>query len=147
MKTRIRQVSSMSNHNSDRASWNPSNLVLDHVAPPKASNRKGRRVFSVPGRFIAGPIDILWLSEARKLGVTALWVGLGLWFLRGLRHSDSFIVSNLMMHELGVQPDAKGRALRKLEKAGLITIEPRGKRSPRVILVMSRALYRVDKQR
>jgi hypothetical protein len=89
MKTRIRQVSSMSNHNSDRASWDPNNLVLDDVAPPKASNRKGRRVSSVQGRFIAGPIDIFWLSEARKLGVTALWVGLGLWFLKGLRHSDS----------------------------------------------------------
>jgi DNA-binding transcriptional ArsR family regulator len=137
----------MSNHNSDRASWDPSNLVLDDVAPPKTSNRKGRRVSSVRGRFIAGPIDIFWLSEARKLGVTALWVGLGLWFLRGLRHSDSFIVSNLIMHELGVQPDAKGRALRKLEKAGLITIEPRGKRSPRVILLMPRALYDLDELR
>jgi hypothetical protein len=67
--------------------------------------------------------------------VTALWVGLGLWFLRGLKRSDSFIVSNLMMQELEVQRDAKARALRKLEKAALITIEPRGKRSPRVTLV------------
>jgi DNA-binding transcriptional ArsR family regulator len=41
-----------------------------------------------------------------------------------------------MMQEWGVQPDAKTRALRKLEKAGLIRIERRGKRSPRVTLVV-----------
>jgi hypothetical protein len=125
----------MSNNNDSRASWDPSNLVLADAAPSPTANRKSRRASSVRGKFIAGPIDIFWLSEARKLGVTTLWVGLGLWFLRGLRRSDSFILSNLMMQKLGVQPDAKGRALRKLEKAALITIEPRGRRSPRVTLV------------
>jgi len=70
------------------------------------------------------------------LGVTALWVGLSLWFLRGLKRSDSFIVSNLMMQEWDVLPDAKCRALRTLEKAGLIAIEPRGKRNSRVTLVV-----------
>ena len=91
---------------------------------------------TIPNKFIKGPLDFVWLSEARKLGVTALWVGLSLWFLRGLRRSNSFIVSNLMMQEWGVQPDAKARALRALEKAGLITVERRGKRSPQVTLVV-----------
>jgi DNA-binding transcriptional ArsR family regulator len=68
--------------------------------------------------------------------VTALWVGLGLWFLKGLRRSNNIIVSNLIMKEWDVQPDAKSRALRKLEKAGLITIEPREKRNPRVTLIV-----------
>jgi hypothetical protein len=40
-----------------------------------------------------------------------------------------------MLQDWGIQPDAKTRALRKLEKAGLITIERRGKRSPQVTLV------------
>jgi DNA-binding transcriptional ArsR family regulator len=124
----------MSNNNS-KASWDPSNLVLADAAPARPASRKCRRASSVGGKFIAGPVDIFWLSEARKLGVTALWVGLALWFLRGLKRSDSFIVSNLMMQELDVQPDSKARALRKLEKASLITIEQRGKRSPRVTLV------------
>jgi DNA-binding transcriptional ArsR family regulator len=106
------------------------------VASKKVATRKGRRVSSVIGKFIAGPVDVDWLSQARKLGVTALWVGLSLWFLRGLKRSDSFIVSNLMMQEWDVLPDAKRRALRTLEKAGLIAIELRGKRSPRVTLVV-----------
>jgi DNA-binding transcriptional ArsR family regulator len=74
--------------------------------------------------------------QASQLGVKALLVGLALWHLKKLRQADTFIVSNLMVQEWGVQPDAKNRALRKLEKAGLIKIERRGKRSPQVTLVV-----------
>ena len=62
----------------------------------------------------------------------ALLVGLALWHIRGLRKADTFIVSNLMLQDWGIQPDAKRRALRALEKAGLIKVERRGKRSPQV---------------
>jgi DNA-binding transcriptional ArsR family regulator len=126
----------MSNHNY-RGNWDPNSfrIGLGDTATPKAAIRKGRRVSLGKSKFIAGPVDVAWLSQARKLGVKALWVGLSLWFLRGIRHSDSFIVSNLITREWDVLPDAKSRALRKLEKAGLITIERRGKRSPRVTLV------------
>jgi DNA-binding transcriptional ArsR family regulator len=89
-------------------------------------------------------MDVSWVSQARKLGVTALWVGLGLWFLRGLRRSNSFIVSNLMMREWGVEPDAKSRALRALEKAGLVIVERRGKRSPVVTLVVGSTVGRYE---
>jgi hypothetical protein len=105
---------SMSNQDSTRVRWDPSSLVLDGVTPSHAGIRRGRRASSVRGKFIAGPVDVVWRSQARKLGVTALWVGLGLWFLRGIRRSNSFTVSNLMMREWGVQPDAKSRALRAL---------------------------------
>jgi DNA-binding transcriptional ArsR family regulator len=133
----------MSNHKSGgsldtSSSWDPSRFQIrpGDVAPKKVVIREGRRISSVRGKFIAGPVDVTWLSQARKLGVAALWVGLGLWFLRGLRRSDSFIVSNLILREWNVRPDAKRRALRALEKAGLITIERRGRRSPRVTLVV-----------
>jgi hypothetical protein len=134
---RIRQVSSMSNHKYG-GSWDPSSFRIGpgDVAPQKAPIGKGRRISSVGRKFIPGPVDVDWLSQARKLGVTALWVGLSLWFLRGLKRSDSFIVSNLMMQEWEVLPDAKRRALRTLKKAGLIAVELRGKRSPRVTLVV-----------
>ena len=135
-KMRIRQVSSMSNNNSSRPVGTQAASKSSAMSRPQQAARKGRQVSSVRGKFIAGPVDIIWLSQARKLGVTALWVGLGLWFLRGLRRSDSFIVSNLIMQEWNVQPDAKRRALRKLENAGLITIERKGKRNPRVTLVV-----------
>jgi hypothetical protein len=78
----------------------------------------------------------VWLLQARRLGVTALLVGLALWHIKGLRKTDSFIVSNLMLQEWEIQADAKRRALRALERAGLVEIERRGKRSPRVTLVL-----------
>jgi hypothetical protein len=41
-----------------------------------------------------------------------------------------------MVEDWGIQPDAKSRALRALEKTGLIKIVRRGKRSPQVTLVV-----------
>ena len=43
----------------------------------------------------------------------------------------------MVAQEWGLLPDAKSRALRKLEMAGLIAVERRGKRSPRVTLVLT----------
>jgi hypothetical protein len=136
---RIRPVSSISNNNSDSTHWDPSSLQLDPSAFPPAplATRRGRRVSPIKNKFIKGPVDFAWLSAAQKLGVTALWLGLCLWFLRGLKGSDSFLVSNIVAQEWGLLPDAKSRALRKLEMARLIAIERRGKRSPRVTLVLT----------
>jgi DNA-binding transcriptional ArsR family regulator len=125
----------MSPYNS---TWDPSSLRLDQdeVKRSQGSTRKGRRAPPVRGKFIAGPIDVLWVVQASRLGVKALLVGLALWHLRGLRRADTFAVSNLMLQEWGVRPDAKSRALRALERAGLIRVERRGKRSPHVSLII-----------
>jgi DNA-binding transcriptional ArsR family regulator len=121
-----------------KRTWDPSYLRLNQkgLARFQGANRRGRRASPIRDKFIAGPVDVSWVVQASRLGVKALLVGLALWHLKGLRRSHSFIVSNLMMQEWGVQPDAKSRALRKLEKAGLITIERQGKRSPRVTLIV-----------
>ena len=69
---------------------------------------------------------------------TPLLLGMVLWHLKGMRKTSSFLVSNLMTSEWGIEPDAKRRALSKLEKAGLVSIERRGKRSPRVTMLAVR---------
>jgi DNA-binding transcriptional ArsR family regulator len=102
----------------------------------QGGTRHGRRVLPVKGKFIAGPVPVFWMCQAGRLGVKALLVGLALWHIKGLRTSNTFIVSNLMLRDWGIQPDAKGRALRKLERAGLITVERQGKRSPQVTLTV-----------
>jgi DNA-binding transcriptional ArsR family regulator len=118
--------------------WDPSCLRLkqDAVARLQVRTRHGRRPNPVRGKFIAGPVDVAWICEASRLGVKALLVGLALWHIRGLRKTDTFIVSNLMVQDWGIEPDAKSRALRALEKAGLVAIERRGKRSPQVTLAV-----------
>jgi DNA-binding transcriptional ArsR family regulator len=121
-----------------KRTWEPSCLRLNQegLARWNGGPRRGRQPSPIRDKFIAGPIDVSWVCRASRLGVKALLVGLALWHLKGLRRSESFIVSNLMMREWGIKPDAKSRALRKLEEAGLITIERRGKRSPRVTLLL-----------
>jgi DNA-binding transcriptional ArsR family regulator len=118
--------------------WDPSSLRLspDGVKRSQGGARRGRRASPIRGKFIAGPIDVSWVVRAKRLGATALLVGLALWHLKKLRQADTFTVSNLMLQEWGIQPDAKSRALRALERAGLIRVERRGKRSPRVTLVV-----------
>ena len=131
----------MSPNTNTNTNWDPSCLRLDQtgVAGLKARPRRGRQASPIRDKFIAGPVDVSWVCQASRLGVKALLAGLALWHLKGLRHDKSFLVSNLMLQEWGIQPDAKRRALHKLEKAGLITIERQGKRSPRVTLVVGNA--------
>ena len=128
----------MSPNTKSNISWDPSRLRLhqNRVARSQGIAPHGRRVSPVRGKFVAGPIDVSWVCKASRLGVKALLVGLALWHLKGLRRDNSFLVSNLMLQEWGIQPDAKARALRKLEKAKLITVERRGKCSPRVTLIV-----------
>jgi DNA polymerase family A len=139
---RIRQVSSMSPYNSR---WDPSCLRLDYdgVKRSQGSARRGRRA-PIQGKFIAGPIPVAWVVQASRLGVKALLLGLALWHLKKLRQADTFTVSNLMLQEWGVQPDAKSRALRSLEKAGLIRVERRGKCSPRIALIVTAPVREPD---
>jgi DNA-binding transcriptional ArsR family regulator len=90
------------------------------------------------GQFILGPIDVSWILRAVRLGVKVLLCGLALWYLHGRRRKwtyDRKVVSNLALDGWGISPDAKRRALLKLANAGLIEVEYRGTRSPRVMIL------------
>jgi hypothetical protein len=90
------------------------------------------------GQFILGPIDVSWILRAVRLGVKVLLCGLALWYLHGRRRKwtyDRKVVSNLALDGWGISPDAKRRALLKLANAGLIAVEYRHKRSPRVSIL------------
>jgi DNA-binding transcriptional ArsR family regulator len=99
------------------------------------------------GQFILGPIDVSWVLGAGRLGVKALLCGLALWYLHGLRRKwktyDSKAVSNLALDGWGISPDAKRRALLKLANAGLVEVEYRHKRSPRVTILSPYAKEKV----
>ena len=119
--------------------WDTNALRLDKAFAghtEKVSRRKRTMVRRVDGLFIRGPIPMNWLQAASKLGVSALWVGCVLWHLFGVKKSATFLVSNLHLHRWGVDRFAKSRALKALSDAGLIMIEGRGKRSPKVTIVV-----------
>ena len=125
----------MSPLTNNSSNWDPRSLQLDQVTARRGT-RQGRKVSPFQGKFIAGPIPVSWVCQMKRLGVTTLLVGLALWHIKGLRKSNTFIVSNLMLRDWGIQADAKSRALRKLERAGLIRVEQQGKRSPQVTLLV-----------
>jgi hypothetical protein len=118
--------------------WNPSLLSLDEnlMKLAKTHGGGGRQVSSLNDKFIKGPISAPWLIQASKLGVTPLLLGLVLWYLSGLRKARTVQISNVTCREWGVEPDAKRRALLKLEKAGLVAVDRCEKKSPKVTLVI-----------
>jgi DNA-binding transcriptional ArsR family regulator len=123
--------------NSNISKWDPSRLQLDVITRAKsATSVRHRRRPPIKDRYVRGPIPVAWLGRAGQLGGAALLVGLALWYLYGLRKTDTFIVSNLTMESWGVRRDAKSRGLQKLAAAGLIKVERREKRSPQVTLVV-----------
>jgi hypothetical protein len=98
------------------------------------------------GQFILGPVDVSWIFRAVRLGVKALLCGLALWYLHGRRRKwkayDRKAVSNLALDGWGISPDAKRRALLKLANAGLIEVQYRHKRSPRVTILSPYAKHK-----
>ena len=129
----------MSPNISTNRSWDPkpaSGSIKMGLHGRKVCPVMAARPSPTRGKFITGPIDVPWVCSASRLGVKALLVGLALWHLKGLRKADTFVVSNLMVRDWSIEPDAKRRGLRALEMAGLIRVQRRGKRSPLVTIVL-----------
>jgi hypothetical protein len=92
-----------------------------------------------PERFLKGPVPMSWLAAAARLPGKALAVGLALWRLAGATKSQTILLSTTEVALLGVDRNAKSRALRMLEMAGLISVERRPGRLPRVTILTTKA--------
>lgn len=86
-------------------------------------------------KFLKGPVDWAWIAEAARLPGKALEVGLCIWRLVGVMKSGTILLSTVEVEALGVDRYAKSRALKALQRAGLITFESRRGRFPRVTLI------------
>ncbi len=105
-----------------------------------AENRKARRArrperATPTARFIKGPIPVAWLVAAASLPLAkAVQTGMAIWYLAGLRKSDTVVLSNFLLASFNVGPQAKYRCLKALEDAGLISVEYRPQKNPRITL-------------
>jgi len=90
-----------------------------NVAPKRRYHRNGTP-------FLKGPVPLDWLQRAMKLGLGPLSVGIVLWYLRGLKKSESFKVG---IGDIGGLVSCSWRtthrSLRSLEQQGLVTMERR----------------------
>lgn len=82
--------------------------------------------------YLSGPIDLDWIVRAADCGRTPLLVGLLLWHKMRLTKNTTIEATSSFFIRFGIDGDAKVRALRKLEQAGLVEVDRRGKRNPAV---------------
>src|SRR5687768_16399002 len=95
-----------------------------------------RRNPPTPERYLRGPVPFEWLATAACLPGAALAVGIVLWHLAGLRKTRQRLsLSNERVKPFCVTRHSKDRALGALTTAGLVLVERKGGRSPRVSLV------------
>jgi hypothetical protein len=90
------------------------------------------------GRFLKGPIPWSWIAAAAALPSRALLVGLCLWRLVGAMKSDTISFGNSDLRQLGIDRATKSRALRALERAGLIKLTHQPGRFPKVTVLCAR---------
>jgi hypothetical protein len=92
----------------------------------------------VGSRFLKGPVPWCWITAAAALPSRALLVGLCLWRLVGAMKSDTVSFGNSDLRSLGVDRATKSRALRALERAGLIKLTHQPGRFPKVTVLCAR---------
>ena len=89
-----------------------------------------------PGElFLRGPIPFTWLAAAAHQPGKSLHVGLGLWFLAGIKKSREIALSGSVLRVLGVNRHSGYRGLNWLEQAGLVRVDRHPGRNPIVTLL------------
>src|SRR5262245_36290625 len=88
------------------------------AAPKKNRNRRFRR----SGRFLKGSVPWAWLARALLLPGKALAVGLSLWLQRGMAGRATVLFCQTRAADEGIPITTARRAIRQLERAGLVTI-------------------------
>lgn len=87
-------------------------------------NRKGTQKTKqrINGRFIKGPLPWDWLCRAAALTEKSLHVGLGLWFISGLRKSLTVKMQKRVLSELQVSRRSFYKAVDRMVEAGLVLV-------------------------
>jgi len=90
--------------------------IQDRQAEVKTRERK------VLDRFLRGPIPWTWLVEAARLPGRTLHLGMVIWHLEGFQQTGTVKLKPSLCRELGMDRHASYRALKELERAGLVSV-------------------------
>ena len=116
--------------------WDEARVGLKQATKADCSAARKSHVAAKPyDKFLKGPLPWSWLERASKLPGKATLVGLCLWRLVGLRGDRTVWLANDEVVTLCVDRYAKSRALKALKEAGLIDLEHRKGRIPRVTVL------------
>lgn len=89
--------------------------------------------------FLSGPIKWIWLVKAARLAGKSLQVAVAIRHQCKLEKRNNISFGNTFLEEMGVNRDAKRRALAELETAGLITVHRETGKNPIVTIIESNA--------
>ena len=112
-----------------RTDWSkvPDSLVPTRRVESQRDRR--RRTHFIP------PVPLGWFDRACVLPGKALAVGLILWRLATMRHTDTVTLTQAALKQHGLGRWVKYDALRSLERAGLVSVRRRDRKSPEVTLL------------
>ena len=85
--------------------------------------------------FLKGPIPLDWLGRAARLPGRSLHVAVLLWYAAGLQKTATVSLSSTLARRFGIERNAKYRALKWLEQAGLVSVANSTGQAPSVTLL------------
>jgi len=85
-------------------------------------------------KFIRGPLPQEWISRACRLGGKCANLALALWYVHGMA-GNPIKLSRRVRSEFGLGDSSTYYGLQLMEKAGLIRVERRRGRTPRVTML------------
>ena len=114
-------------------------LDIDAFRRPPGNNLPATKKTRLPRHkrgewFLKGPIPGGWLSLAASLSGKTLHVALACWFLVGLENRRQVKVTKNALAKFGAGTAAGRRGLKRLEAAGLISVERMSGRCPKVTM-------------
>ena len=87
------------------------------------------------GHFLKGPIPLNLINRATRLPGKAWHVYAAIWYLVGINRHSTVNLTNTALKQFNVSRDSKYRALKALEKAGLLTVVRTNGKNPQVTLL------------
>lgn len=85
--------------------------------------------------FVKGPMDWRWLCATGRVPGKALHVAVTLYLLMGLRKGTSVKLGRKHLSEIGVSRYAAYRALKAMERAGLVAVVRQRGSAPTVTIL------------
>ncbi len=112
---------------------NDSRLPVKRLA---FNNKTGAHESQAPVvKFIKGPIPLDWVTCANTLPGKAGNVGIALWFLAGIKKSRTIKLTGEVEKIAGCHRQTLYPALKALQKAGLIEVQPKRGARPTVVIL------------
>lgn len=126
----------------------PDQQFFKHVQTTPKERKISSKPPKIQGEFLKGPIPLAWLGRAAKLpGKASLATALAIMFEVGRRRSQEIILTTAILKRFGVNRKAKYRALKLLEKTGLISVVRRPRKNPLVSVLVVEDGTTVDSEK